>query len=137
MQSKEHGIYKIELTDNILLTDAIGPFNRELIEHYNRDLKSTIESITSPVWGQIIILHSMSMFTPEAELEFRKTMEYRKNKGLRVIGLVTTDCESSMLVQWQFSKVYSDFGIIHNFVNSYEDAKLFVSSELNKININS
>lgn len=130
--NKEHGVYKIVLNDNILLTDAIGPFNQELIKHYNEELTNAIESITHDKWAQIIILHSMSMFTPQAEEEFLKTLKYRKSKGLQVVCLITKDCESSNLVKWQFEHMYSKFGISFSFVESYKDAELFIDKELNK-----
>ncbi len=130
MNSNEHGKYKIKLDKNILLTDAIGPFNKELIERYNRELTDVIESITYKKWGQIIVLHEMSLFTPEAEIEFRKTLEFRKQKGLEVICIITSSCERSKLVQWQFSHIYSECGITYSIVDSYDDAKSFMIFEL-------
>lgn len=130
MNNNEHGIYKIELDHNILFTDAIGPFNKDLITHYNKDLIHAVESVTCKVWGQIIVLHEMSLFTPEAEKEFRKTLTYRKEKGLRVVCLITKECNSSEIVKWQFSQLYAEFDISYSFVDSYEVAKSFILSEL-------
>lgn len=130
MKANEHGSYTIELEDNILFTDAVGPFNEQSIEHYNRDIKNAIESIKSKKWAQIVVLHEISLLTPDAEKVFRKRLEYRKKMGLCVICLITNSCLASSLVQKQFSSMYSDFDIKHSFKDSYEEAKDFVISQL-------
>jgi len=126
----EHGEYTIELKGNILITDAIGPFNQDLIEHYNEDITNVINSIAHKKWAQIIVLHSLSMFTPEAEQEFLKTLEYRKSKGLQVVCLITKDCEASRLVEWQFAHMYSQFDISFSFVENYQEAEEFIQTIL-------
>ncbi|PKF62976.1 hypothetical protein CW745_06000 [Psychromonas sp. psych-6C06] len=52
----------------MLIIDATGPFNEELILHCQHSLMACIKVLEVKPWKQVVILHKMSLFTPEAEL---------------------------------------------------------------------
>lgn len=83
MKFTEHGIFEIKIEADLLLVDATGPFNEELIKSYQHSLEACIQVLEVTHWNQIITLHQMSVFTPDAEQSLTKTLINRKSRGLK------------------------------------------------------
>jgi hypothetical protein len=70
----EHGLFKVKVEGKLLLVDATGPFNEELLIKYQKALESCIQTLELSEWNQIITLHQLRLFTPEAEQVLTHTM---------------------------------------------------------------
>ena len=88
MKFEEHGVYEMKVEGDLLLVDATGPFNEELINSYRYALESCIHFLEIKQWNQIITLHEMSLFTPEAEEALTQSLIDRKSRGLVFCGVV-------------------------------------------------
>jgi len=44
----EHGIFEVKIEDELLLVDATGPFNKELLIQYENALESCIQNEVEP-----------------------------------------------------------------------------------------
>ncbi len=109
----EHGSYSIKIKDHILIIDAKGPFNIELVTHYHIELNASIELLaqSNQPWSQIVILHEESLFTPEAEQKLIDSNRWRKTKGLSYCALVLVNPVGSKLITSQMTHIYRDAGI--------------------------
>ena len=119
----EHGVFRVEVIDGDLIVDATGPFNEQLIRKYNKALQSSILCLKGTRWAQIIVLHGMSLFTPEAERELCNTLQDRKNNGLVLSAVVCGDVEYKALIADQMSRCYHRVGIEHDFFDTLTEAK--------------
>jgi hypothetical protein len=122
----EHGFFTVNVEDNILIVDAIGPFNEELILKYEKALESCIQTLELSSWNQIITLHKLSLFTPDAELALTQTLINRKSRGLVSCAVVMVDIEGESLVKRQMSRCYDNASVKHQFFTSLEDAKVWL-----------
>lgn len=128
MKFEKHGVYTIEVNDGVLLVDATGPFNDELVRDYHRALETAIGQLEGQPWGQIIVLHDLSLLTPDAEKSLMVSLRSRKLRGLVVCAVV---CDSPYFsVKSQFGRIYQDVGMAHGFLPSIEAAKQWVDIAL-------
>jgi len=128
MNFTEHGVFEIKVEDKYLLVDATGPFNEELIIKYKRALESCIQNLEVSNWKQIITLHQLSIFTPEAEKALTQTLINRRARGLIACAVILLDIESEPLIKTQMSNCYNKADVKHQFASSIEDAKKWLST---------
>ena len=124
MVFEQHGVYSLKIQGQVLIVDATGPFNDELVVSYNNALESCIQQLESSCWGQIVTLHDQSLFTPEAEQSLIHSLKQRKQRGLRASAVV---CNSPYkVVQSQVDRIYQNAGISHGFFSNEEEARLWL-----------
>lgn len=128
MRFKEHGVFKIETEAELLLVDATGPFNDEVLKHYNIALDSCIQELEASQWNQIITLHQLSLFTPEAEIILTDTLIKRRSRGLVAGYIILENVDCKRLVKEQLSRCYSIAGVEHHFFDSTSEAKESLTS---------
>lgn len=123
MYFSEHGIFEVKVEGQLLLVDATGPFNEELILQYEKALETCIKTLEVSEWKQIITLHDFSLFTPEAEKKLTQTLINRKSRGLIACAVVFINVEAEYLIKAQMSRCYNHAGIKHVFTSSINEAK--------------
>ncbi|WP_157470762.1 hypothetical protein [Colwellia sp. PAMC 20917] len=128
MNFTEHGLFKVKIEGKILLIDAIGPFNEELIIKYKGALESCIQNLEVSKWNQIIILHKLSLFTPEAEQALIQTLNNRRARGLIACAIIFVDVEGESLIKAQMSHCYNKTDVKHQFMSSIDDAKKWLAT---------
>lgn len=124
MVFEKHGVYSLKVEEQVLIVDATGPFNDELVVSYNHALESCIQKLESTCWGQIVTLHDQSLFTPDAEQTLINSLKKRKARGLRASAVVCNSPYS--IVQSQIGRIYSNADIIHGFYGDEEEALLWL-----------
>lgn len=128
MHFLEHGVYEVKVDEQSLIVDATGPFNQELALHYQTSIESCIQTLESMPWSQMIVLHSMSLFTPDAEKVLIETLIERKARGLIKSAVVLVEIEGRSLVVQQMSHAYSEAGVDFAFFDSVDAAKAWLTN---------
>jgi protoheme ferro-lyase len=123
-----HGSFTIEIGKQRMLVDAIGPFNLESISQYQRAIADAINVLKQKRWTQIVVLHGMSMMTPEAEEQLEKVVRYRMERGLCASVIVVGDVEGKGIVKQQLQRVYGKTQLLHTFTETIEEAHHWLSS---------
>jgi len=127
MYFTEHGVFEVKIEDKILLIDATGPFNEELIIQYEKALESCIKNLETSTWNQIVTLHKFSLFTPEAEQKLTQTLKNRSSRRLKACAVVLINIEGGSLIKSQMSRCYNKAGVKHEFTTSVHDAKKWLA----------
>lgn len=128
MNFTEHGVFEVKVADKTLLVDATGPFNEELIIHYEKSLELCIKYLETSKWNQIITLHQFSLFTPEAELKLTQTLKNRRSRGLVACAVVLKNIEGESLIKAQMSRCYICADVKYKFTTSVHDAKKWLAT---------
>lgn len=124
-----HGEYRVEVQNNILLIEARGPFNKEVVTAYTADVLQALEQMEPP-WGQVIVLHQDSVFTPEAESQLAKKVAQSKALGLVASGVVILNTQIEFVIKQQLSQVYKQSDVLHNYFDAEDAARSWVVDEL-------
>jgi hypothetical protein len=127
MHFLEHGVYEVKVVEQSLIVDATGPFNQELALHYQASIESCIRTLESMPWSQLIVLHNLSLFTPDAETVLIETLINRKKRGLTKSAVVLVEIEGKSLVIQQMSHAYSEAGVDFAFFDSIDAAKAWLT----------
>lgn len=122
MHFAEHGVFEVSTDGDKLFVDATGPFNEELANSYGLAIESCIKQLEGKSWSQIIVLHQLSLFTPEAEKVLIDTLVDRKRRGLIKSAVVLINSEGKSLITHQMSHIYQTADIEHGFFNTVEQA---------------
>lgn len=123
MKFSEHGVFSIEIENKILLVDASGPFNDELIKKYQLALHKAVESFNGEPWQQIIVIRDEGLFTPEAEKILIETMSWRKSKGMYFSAVVIGEAVAQAITRQQITRCYEQVGIPHEYFDTVESAR--------------
>lgn len=130
MVFEKHGEYKLEIKDGVLIVDATGPFNDEVVISYQNDLETCIRELEDRCWGQVVTLRELSLFTPDAEQSLINSLGLRKARGLKFSAVV---CDSPYsLVRMQISRIYDGAGILHKFFESESSALSWINEYANQ-----
>lgn len=89
-----------------------------------------ILSFNEKSWGQIIVLHQLSFFTPEAERMLRETMAKRKQHGLQASAVVINQGEGRSLMMEQLSRCYRALDIKLAFFDSIDEGRTWLKSTI-------
>ena len=124
----EHGLFEVKIEGKLLLVDATGPFNEELLIQYEKALETCIHTLEVSEWNQVITLHQLSLFTPEAEQALINSLINRRSRGLIACAIVLMNVEGESLIKTQMSRSYDRAGVKHNFTTSIDDANEWLTS---------
>lgn len=117
-----HGEYRISLEDNLLLVEAKGPFNSEIVVNYAADMEWAVKQVVAP-WAQLIILHQEGLFTPNAEKQMYSTISARKELGLSASAIVIIGASARFAMEMQISRIYNDLQVKHQYFDSEKEAR--------------
>lgn len=119
MKRSVDGCYIIEQQDNIMLVDALGPFDEAAAEIYHQDIKHVTEQMSGDPWGSLITFRGNSVISPDAEQQLRETTQYRQQKGMIAIAVVILNSAYADVQQMQMQRIYQDCQIeFHVFSDS-------------------
>jgi len=124
----EHGLFEVKIEGKLLLVDATGPFNKELLIQYEKALETCIHTLEVSEWNQVIILHQLSLFTPEAEQVLTNTVINRRSRGLIACAIVLINVEGESLIKTQMSRCYDRARVKHNFTTSIHEANKWLAT---------
>lgn len=127
MHFAEHGIFEVKIESSNLFVNATGPFNKELTKSYSLAIESCIQKLEDNKWNQIIVLHHLSLFTPEAETFLIETLMNRKKRGLVKSAVVLVNIEGKSLITQQMSNIYQTADVEYRFFESIDSAQNWVN----------
>lgn len=106
MNLSAHGSYQISNIDNILITEAIGPFNEITLKKFLEDSKDITVHFDDKPWGSLSKYSGNGVFTPEAEQSLLDITKARATNNLTAIAAVITKTSHADLLQMQLTRVY-------------------------------
>ena len=124
-----HGEYQVLKKDQLCIVESRGPFNAEMVHKYSLEVDRVTREMPE-VWGQIVIMHKDSLFTPQAESGMSRAIIARKARGLLVSAVIIPDPEARMNIEAQVSKIYDSAGISYAFFDDFSGAEQWALQQL-------
>lgn len=127
-----HGKFSVEVDAKMLVVNATGPFNEELVKDYKMAVDAAVAHLSEGSgWGQVIVLEKESLFTPDAERVLVQSLKNRKRTGLKASAVVLMEnVTGRSLIKQQMSGAYEKAGIEFTFSDTISSAKAWLSSHL-------
>ena len=109
----QHGSYRIDIVDGILLVDATGPFNEELVELFDLDLRYYVEKLNGSQWVELAVLRMESAYTPDALHTLSQSIKWRVNQGMCAIAILFVDATARSLAEHQLTHTFKKYPELH------------------------
>jgi hypothetical protein len=109
MEFKPHGSFGLHRDGQLIVVEATGPWNIELIQQYARDVLPVIKEISADgPWGSIVIVKGSILFTTEAAAALREAgFRNAKSSGrVAVSYVVTADVEGAVFAPTIIKHIY-------------------------------
>ncbi len=100
------GQYSLEVTDNILLVDAQGPFDQAVMDQFVTDMHEVCKKLSGRPWGSLVTYYGNGIFTPEAEEGLIAITKYRVKHGMVANASIIMNSAQADLQQMQLQRIY-------------------------------
>lgn len=122
MSFLSHGTFTVEISEQLLIVDAKGPFNEEIVHEYKQAVSKAIDQFNEQPWQQIIIMRAESIFIPDAYEEMRKLAKYRKSRGLTASAVIWKESTAKEIVSMQLGNIYKEADVACAFFENKTQA---------------
>jgi len=126
-----HGEYSIELEDQLLIVNAKGPFDEEIVLEFATELE-TMASKMPTTWGQLNIIHKNALLTPDAEQQMSALVQRRHEMGMVAIAMLLVDTKEQLTFKNQIARIYQHHQVVHRFFVNEVDAKQWLQRTITK-----
>lgn len=109
MEFKPHGQFGLHRDGQVIVIEATGPWNLELIQQYAHDVLPIIREISQDgPWGAIVMVRNSVMFTPDAANALREAgFRNAKTSGrVAVAYVIPSDVEGAPFAPNILAKIY-------------------------------
>ena len=128
MAFQEHGEFSLEIDGKVLIIEGTGPFNKEIVAQYKAETEACIANLEHSSWYQLLTLHEMCLFTPDAEKALMDTIIDRHARGMVACAVNIRKDSCTNMVMEQISRCYMKVGVEHQYFTDKADAKAWLTS---------
>lgn len=125
--NKQHGEFSLKMIQDLVLTNAVGPWNLECIVQFGLRYGESVYSAQATKWADIIMLQGESLLVPEAERDLQVRIARAIQTGLRHVAVVMCKSEVKTTAKMQMSRIYKDLPATMAFFESLEEAMDWVT----------
>ncbi|MDC8829581.1 hypothetical protein [Alteromonas gilva] len=126
---RQHGEFALIMSEEIVLTNAEGPWNKECIEHFGLVYAKTVYNSGCPRWADIVYLQGESLLVPEAESDLRVRISRAISAGLAKVIYVTAKSTVATAAKMQLQRLYGGLDVEMTFADSVEAAITIASND--------
>lgn len=120
---REHGTFTIEvLSNNIILTDATGPWNQETLKRYFSEIMAYVDMFKGQPWFSIDIHRNETLLSPEALHVVRKILQWKKSTNFQSQTIIYKEHFASTITQEQAQQLFHIYEIPIYFANDLDSA---------------
>lgn len=120
--NKQHGEFSLIMNQDVVLTNAVGPWNLECIEQFGIDYATSVYSAKVSKWADIIMLQGESLLVPDAEKDLQVRIARAVETGLSHIAVVMCKSEVKTTAKLQMKRLYRNLPAELAFFDTLNEA---------------
>ena len=120
--NKQHGEFSLIMNQDVVLTNAVGPWNLECIEQFGIDYATSVYSAKVSRWADIIMLQGESLLIPEAEKDLQVRIARAVETGLSHVAVVMCKSEVKTTAKLQMKRLYRNLPAELAFFDTLNEA---------------
>ncbi len=120
--NKQHGEFSLIMNQDVVLTNAVGPWNLECIEQFGIDYATSVYSAKTTRWADIIMLQGESLLIPEAEKDLQVRIARAVETGLGHVAVVMCKSEVKTTAKLQMKRLYRNLPAELAFFDTLNEA---------------
>ncbi|WP_438862961.1 hypothetical protein [Neptunicella sp.] len=129
----DHGHFELKIEGNVLVVDAEGPANIELIQRYRREVQVFRQQLAGSVWGNLVIFHGDSLITHEATEAMKSSIADAKQAGMAAVAVLLDNVMYSNMAIHLWGSFYQQVGLPHAFFTDEQLARQWLADQLNQM----
>jgi hypothetical protein len=109
VEFKAHGVFSLHRDGQVIVIEATGPWNLELIRQYAHDVQPVTRELASGgPWGAIVLVRNSVLFTTEAADALREAgFRTAKSSGrIAVAYVISPEVEGALLAPDILRRIY-------------------------------
>ena len=119
---KQHGEFSLMMNQDVVLINAVGPWNLECIEQFGIDYATSVYSAKTTKWADIIMLQGESLLIPEAEKDLQVRIARAVETGLSHVAVVMCKSEVKTTAKLQMKRLYRNLPAELAFFDTLNEA---------------
>ena len=119
---KQHGEFSLMMNQDVVLINAVGPWNLECIEQFGIDYATSVYSAKTTRWADIIMLQGESLLIPEAEKDLQVRIARAVETGLGHVAVVMCKSEVKTTAKLQMKRLYRNLSAELAFFDTLNEA---------------
>jgi hypothetical protein len=131
---RPHGRIESRVHGNLVVHEAIGPFNQEIIEAMAVVLRESLQTLKQQGrWGQVIVFRQSALTSPETLSALNAYTTQRSKDGLAPVAtayVMDASVEGCHLMEAPFRNVYSESTVQFDIFSTEADAITWVKAQL-------
>jgi len=124
---KCHGECNLFWENNILTIDVEGPCNIEFYDYMHKKILTFAENIDKSNYATLLITRGEAVIIVDA---LSNHVEFLKRASTKAIAVVLGFCDTPSITEAMCHKAYENAGIVHQFFESSNDAKNWLTTEI-------
>lgn len=120
--NKQHGEFSLIMNQDVVLTNAVGPWNLECIEQFGIDYATSVYSAKVSRWADIIMLQGESLLVPDAEKDLQVRIARAVETGLSHVAVVMCKSEVKTTAKLQMKRLYRNLPAELAFFDTLNEA---------------
>ena len=120
--NKQHGEFSLIMNQDVVLTNAVGPWNLECIEQFGIDYATSVYSAKVSRWADIIMLQGESLLVPDAEKDLQVRIARAIETGLSHVAVVMCKSEVKTTAKLQMKRLYRNLPAELAFFDTLNEA---------------
>ena len=119
---KQHGEFSLMMNQDVVLINAVGPWNLECIEQFGIDYATSVYSAKVSRWADIIMLQGESLLVPDAEKDLQVRIARAIETGLSHVAVVMCKSEVKTTAKLQMKRLYRNLPAELAFFDTLNEA---------------
>ena len=119
---KQHGEFSLMMNQDVVLINAVGPWNLECIEQFGIDYATSVYSAKVSRWADIIMLQGESLLVPDAEKDLQVRIARAIETGLSHVAVVMCKSEVKTTPKLQMKRLYRNLPAELAFFDTLNEA---------------
>jgi len=124
----KHGYCNISHDENIIVMDAEGPWNDEFFVEMHQKLLGAVEQVDINNYAILVTLIGESIATSDSLVTHEN---YVKAGNAKAIAFNLAYCDTPLITEMMFAKIYNNNSLDNKFFNDSASAKLWLKEYLN------
>ncbi|AWL13071.1 hypothetical protein HMF8227_02619 [Saliniradius amylolyticus] len=130
MKFQAHGRVQVRAEPELLVIDADGPGNAELLQEYQLQVAAYREQLSGQPWGLLMNFNGDVLLTADALDLLQESIARSKAAGMCAVAIRILDCSCPSLVKGIWDKVYEQAKLPNAYFDDESSARQWLGQQL-------
>ena len=128
-----HGEFSVRIDGRILDLHTRGPWNRELIEQFSKNVLTMVAQLEGAPWGVLATVSGEGMHTPDSYAAMIEGIRWQRARGRCATAVVFDQVFAANTARRILERMYAEAGEPVRFFDASEPARVWLETQITRI----